>query len=472
MIDETSRADPTRAVQAVPLFWWTAAIALAFLVAQHYARVGGDAFLYIAHGRTMLDHGEVPAFDPFSEMTRQAPLVLHMVLPMLGFAWLDDHLGLASVVLLAALGGTAALVGFLLPAGRSAAATLAGTGLLGALLLVDREFFEARGQMFAYLLFVPWQWACLRVLRGERVPLALLALVPIVWANTHPSFLIAAVLPLLFAVVLLVEPARARAGRLLPLVGLALWAVAASCISPYGPGLVVDALGLVGDNTTQRISHMRTPPLTLGWTLLLALLASLTLARALLGPSRHRRLHVVVGVAWLAMTLIARRYAPFAVAWTIAMLPLILERVPFEARWLRRVLRGSALAFVLAMPFVPPPFDLDRHLPTAATAVVQTLRLPPRMLNEFGWGGYLMYAFGEERRVFIDGRNNLYGNGVFDDYLQMTFAAPSLDMLLDVYGVNTVFWTSGWPLDRALVARPDRWREVYRDDKAVIHVRR
>jgi hypothetical protein len=94
------------------------------------------------------------------------------------------------------------------------------------------------------------------------------------------------------------------------------------------------------------------------------------------------------------------------------------------------------------------------------------------LLNEFAWGGYLMYRFDGARPVFIDGRNNRYDNGVFDDYMQMTFASPSLDALLDAYQINTVLWTAGWPLDRALAERQQTWTELYRDAISVIYVRR
>lgn len=458
--------------------WWTALGAAALLVALHLAYVGGDGLLYIAHGRFILERGELPVVDPFSEMSSRAPLILHMLLPMLGFAWLDRHLGLESVVVVSAVAGAAVLALFLAPACRSVLATVAGAGLLALLVLVDKEFFGARGQVFAYAWLSAWLAICLRVLEGggpskaRRPPLPVVVLVPVLWANTHPSFLVAVILPLLLAAALLLEPSRAR-GAWRALVGLSVVAALASFLSPYGPRLIVDLVRLLTDPTTQRIEHMRTPPLDLAWAAFLVALTAVPVARALFGPVRHRRVHVVVAVAWLVVTLVSRRYAPFAAAWSIVVLAQTFARVRLPLRLERGLVLATGLVAAVALPFIPPPRDVHRALPVEATAVLETVPVPGRLLNEFGWGGWLMYRWGTARPVFIDGRNNLYSrNGVFDDYLQVTFASPAMDRLLDAYGVGTVLWTTGWPLDKALAKRKDTWRELYRDEKAVIYVRR
>lgn len=453
-----------------PVAWWFTAGAVALLVAMHLAYLGGDGLLYIAHGRYMLTHGEVPALDPFSEMSIREPLILHMVLPMLGFAWLESHVGLTGLVLLSAVVGVMVLVMFLLPARRSLVATLAGAGLLALVVQADKEMFGVRGQVFAYLLFAAWLAVCVRTLNGRRPLLPVVVLLPALWANTHPSFLVAVLLPLLFAAALLVEPARDRRPAR-ALIALSLVAVLASFLSPYGPRLIVDVVKLLFDDTTQKIEHMRTPPVSIAWVALLAMLCAVPAVRALRGSARHRRLHVLVALAWVAMTLISRRYAAYAAAWSIWLLADAFRDVKLSEQARRILVVGTGIVFLAALPMVPGMRDLDHALPVEATTVLETVPTPPRLFNEFGWGGYLMYRFGEQRPVFIDGRNNLYRNGVFEDYLAMTFAAPTLDALLDLYGINTVLWTSGWDLDRALAQR-QAWRLLYRDDKAVIYVRR
>jgi hypothetical protein len=45
--------------------------------------------------------------------------------------------------------------------------------------------------------------------------------------------------------------------------------------------------------------------------------------------------------------------------------------------------------------------------------------------NPYGWGGYLMWKWGPNHRVFIDGRSELYEEaGVYGDYLRIVDLAP------------------------------------------------
>jgi hypothetical protein len=464
------RAEPEPEPRA-PLPLWMALFAAALLFGLHRAHVGGDALLYIAHGRFILEHRELPGVDPFSEMSVRTPLILHMLLPMIAFAWVEARVGLPPLVLASALAGAAVLLAFLLPARRSLQATLAGVALLSLLVFVDTEFYEVRGQVWAYLLFAGWLAICRRALDGRRLPLPFVVLVPALWANVHPSFLLGIALPLLLAGALLAEPPPVRrAAR--PLLVLAGTAALLSLLSPYGPALLVDVTRLVFDETTQRIAHMRTPPLQAPWALFLLALVGIIAARAVRGPRRHRRLDVIVAVALVFLVLTSRRYAPIAAAWCVTLLPAALSGLSWSKTAARAATLGAGLAAVAALPLVPAPRDVYWNLPIEATYVLETADPPPRLFNEFGWGGWLMYRFGEQRPIFIDGRNNLYRNGVFEDYLQIVHAAPSMDALLDIYQVSTIFWTSGWPLDGALAARPEQWRELYRDEKAVIYVRR
>ena len=75
-----SDAAPARR-PGIPFF--VAVGALALLVGMHLAVLAGDGLLYIAHGRLILEQGALPDVDPFSLTSVRAPLVLHMLLPMI-----------------------------------------------------------------------------------------------------------------------------------------------------------------------------------------------------------------------------------------------------------------------------------------------------------------------------------------------------------------------------------------------------
>lgn len=447
---------------------WAAIGALLFGLAWTGAHINGDGFLYIAHGRFMLDHGALPEVDPFSQSSIHAPLILHMVLCMLGFAVVDATLGLAWLVPITALAAALALLGMVRLAGTRLTAVLAALALVLLLVVIDKELFEVRGQAFAYAPFVMFLVVLRRALAGDMraVPFG----VPLValWANLHPSFLIAIALPVLCLLAFIVEEERKSA----PVVGaLAAAALLGSFISPYGPRLVLDVLSLVGDPTTSMIDHMRSPPPSPGFLAWLAASLAIVGAYAIRGPAHNRRVYVLVAAALIIATLMSRRYAVFATGFEIMLLgPLLSQR-----KLARSIELGVAIASLVAGAwFVQRGADeLTEDMPLEHVAVLENARLPDRVLTEFAWGGALMYAWGEARGVHIDGRNNLYANGVFDDYLRFIFDAERSLPLLDLYEINTVLWPSppSWKLNDAL-ARSPAWRLVYRDEKAALWTRR
>jgi hypothetical protein len=429
---------------------WAALFALLFGLAWSGAYLNGDGLLYIAHGRFMLDHGALPDVDPFSQSSMHGPLVLHMVLCMLGFAFVDSTLGLEWLVPLTALAVSLSLLGML--------RHLAALPLLLLLVVIDKELFEVRGQAFAYAPFV----AYLVLLRRNDMRVVPLA-VPLValWANLHPSFVIAIALPVLSLLALIVETDR-KSARFFG--ALAVASLLGSFITPYGPRLLIDVVSLIGDPTTAVIAHMRSPPASIGFLAWLAASLAIVAAYAVRGP---RRVEALVGAALIIATLMSRRYAFFATAYEIMLLASLVPRtVPLVVERLI-----AAAAFAVGAWFVHSGADeLDQDVPLEHVAIVD--RLPDRVLTEFAWGGALMYAWGETRGVHIDGRNNLYANGVFDDYLRFIFDAERSLPLLDVYEINTVLWPSppSWALNDAL-ARSPAWRLVYRDEKAAVWTR-
>ena len=51
-------------------------------------------------------------------------------------------------------------------------------------------------------------------------------------------------------------------------------------------------------------------------------------------------------------------------------------------------------------------------------------RLKGRLFNHFIWGGYILYAW-PEQRVFIDGGTDYYGEAVFKEYLRSGISIPA-----------------------------------------------
>src|ERR1700739_2708451 len=115
---------------------------------------------------------------------------------------------------------------------------------------------------------------------------------------------------------------------------------------------------------------------------------------------------------------------------------------------------------------------IDLRSPARA---VEFLRLHPQsgpMLNSYGFGGYLVWTQGAGKKVFIDGRGDLYeGTGVFADYLHITLLKPGALGVLNHYGIQTCLLERNEPFASTLAVLPE-WQEVYHDEISVLYVQR
>lgn len=418
--------------------------------------------------------GRLPSVNPFAFTSVHRPWLLHMPAVQLGFAFLADHAGLVSLVVLATAAASAARIWVWLGHAATPVARLLTLPLAVVAVEVDGDKLSPRGQAFGDLLFVLLLGLVLRLLRGERVRFWVPLLLGIGWANCHPSFLLAAALPLAAAAASqLDEPGRRPA--LGPFVGFALLAIAGSCVNPYGPVLLLDVMHLATDETTAWVDVFRSPDLHAPiWLVGIGTVLAAALLRSRMGEAKARQAEVALLFVLLLAGCWSRRYGPLAQMAAVAVGGRALGGARFGSRRpgaltaALSLAAGAALAWTAVSLRRPP--DPLRFQPVAAARFVLDHHPPERLYNAYAWGGYLDYAWGGERRVFIDGRNNLFDNGTFADSLAINNTLAGFERLLDTYEISTVLEPVDQPLDRALAKRRG-WQQVYRDTIAVIYVR-
>jgi hypothetical protein len=433
----------------------------------------GDGFWCLAAGERVLRTGALPDVDPFAFTSRHIPWLLQMPAFQVGGAWLVAKAGLMALMVASALPIVAAAVLLWLVPARGTWARVLAFPVALLYVLVDQDDISARGQAFGDLALAVLILALARMRRRQRVRLVWAFVLGAVWANLHPSFLLAVVLPGAFALAERLENRthRAPAGPFLAFAGLALLG---SCANPYSLLLIVDVVRLLGDPTTAKVDLFQSPPFhDAGWLVpvALAVLLLALLARAARG-GRGR------GDAALLLVLLlaacgARRYMTALVAFEVV---LIAEHASAMVRalpaWIdRAMLAATVVEATIGCLYFFQRKDPLRDVPASAVAAVDELDLPDHVLNPYHWGGYLEWAWRGRRKAFIDGRNQLFSNGVLDDEQRIEQALPGTAALLDIYEIRTVLWESGAPLDQALAQDP-AWRQVHRDALAVVYVRR
>jgi hypothetical protein len=108
--------------------------------------------------------------------------------------------------------------------------------------------------------------------------------------------------------------------------------------------------------------------------------------------------------------------------------------------------------------------------PVGGTNYIAGLSSPVRMYNDFAWGGYLIARLYPKQRVFIDGRADMYREGIFDDFIAVQSVQPGWRETLARYGVNLAILRRDTPLGYALDHEPG-WRQTYKDAVSVIYER-
>jgi hypothetical protein len=258
-------------------------------------------------------------------------------------------------------------------------------------------------------------------------------------------------------------------------------AAAASFASPYGVRLPLHIVHhfterFLLDNTNEFRSpdfHMIGPKFFLAALLVLLFAFALTRER----PRLPRLLLIVAGVYF---ALISQRNITI-----FALTALPVAALSFDAAWRRlpdpRHLRagfahasaaastwpwvgaGALLMLVLALrhgrvgaiEVVPDRFD-PRIFPVALVEQARAEHLEGRIFHEFTWGGYLLYAW-PEQKIFIDGGTDVLGADLMRTHMDITRLQPDWREQLAAWHVDWALLAPRTPL-AAQLAREPGWR--------------
>jgi hypothetical protein len=133
-----------------------------------------------------------------------------------------------------------------------------------------------------------------------------------------------------------------------------------------------------------------------------------------------------------------------------------------------------AAALALSGAVLPDAAALDRSVesqqPVKAVARIQQAGWSGPMLNEYVWGGYLIWAL-PQHKVFIDGRADIYAwSGVLREYRKWALLEEDPALLLDRHGIRLILLRAKAPMSQVMPYLPG-WRKAYDDGLAVIFVR-
>ena len=109
----------------------------------------------------------------------------------------------------------------------------------------------------------------------------------------------------------------------------------------------------------------------------------------------------------------------------------------------------------------------DDSFPGRAMAVADSLHPGPRVLNSYGWGGYISWVYQGRWKVFVDGRAGFFAGDVLTDYFRILELGPGWQEALRRRQPDWMLLERKSPL---VVAAPltGHWRVAYSDSLAAI----
>ena len=436
--------------------------------------LSNDEFWSLAAGQWMLAHHSFIGLDPFSytEAHRR---------------WVTDEWGseIALAGLFRAFGATAyslyaiVLGGLSLVAVASYARALGARGGRVAVIVIALAAGIAgvvagdRGLDFS-LLWLPLELFLLTKARADARWLLLVPVLCLFWVNTHGSILLG-------LLVLAVElgwsliPRRvvqriggvnqpSATGPLALTLGAS---VAASCITPYGPGLLFYDFGVSRDGQIAKyISEWNSPNFHSVMTLLVYCVPLAVLV-ACIWTRRIPLLEGTVGLFLFVEALQTQRLADYLMVVAAGAAATLPARAPWGTtarRWVGGGLAVLAIV-ILAIPAVPAG-SVASSQPVGAFDYLQSY--PGRIFTEYTWGDY---SVARHRATFVDGRTDLFEGPVLAEFMAVTNLTTKPDPLLSAYHVSYVVWAPDTPLALYL-ERDANWHVVDRTPAALVFARR
>lgn len=467
-----------------------------------------DLWGHIKFGQMLLRTGHIDLHNPYSYSAPNYPWLHHEWLSEAILAWLYGHTGVIGLKLMKLACASGIVVFLALAAAETGASVIIQAMVLIPVAILIAPMMQYRPQLFDFLFLS----AILALITRDhtRGRAALWIAIPILalWANLHGGFFLGlAALGIYTAVVasqqMQASGKLAHAIRLGTITALAAAATAITFAIPYAR------------QTWFAVWHSLTNPMTryaiADWRPLLSALA---------GAIRHEQLAsvfylgfsalffvfaIAVIAIWpragylpldaiaLVMTAGAFMAVRNVAVGAIAIAPPLMRHLavarqtsapaaarpagplppPMRPNWIFELLLGAfAVYFAAITGLFSNRLKVSPPDPQGAVVFMREHGLHGNILNNFGWGLYLVWHGEPASKIFVDGRYDLaYPPGVMRDYLTFIRDRPGALAVLSKYPHDFVLITPDDPAVRVMKRAPG-WTLVYRDSDCILYARK
>ena len=451
-----------------------------------------DYWWHLRTGQLIVESGSVPQYDPFSFTAAGSRWIAHEWLSDVIIYGVESGLGYAGSAILfslVALGALFVMHRLLLKMGLSPRLALVIVALGG---IMSLRYWTVRPQVFTWLLLAVFLYTLYTYHRDGKGRLWHLPLLMLVWANLHAGYVIGLLLLGLWLAAMVAERVLWHERRDLRGPALVLAAsFVATAVNPNGLALLTYPLTYIapGNASFNLVSEWQSPDFHRPMHLPLALGIIILVAVGVMGSGRNLfRLGLALLFTFLALQ--SSRHQPvFALMFILVVGDVLCERWAWARRPDRQppgargypalnwsLLAMAVLTALVMLPRQPlaqvyatpntggtPPYPVEgadfirRHYPEA------------RMFNSYLWGGYLINELYPQQRVFIDGRPDMYGDALVEEYVEVVSLQSGWQDILNKYDVDLVIIEKESALATVLRESP-AWRLAFSADVEEVFV--
>ena len=456
--------------------------------------ISGDTFWHIKVGQVMLDTGKILTHDIFSHTVANKAWTAHEWLSEVFMAFCYNLGGLQGVTLVFFAMASFSMILLFKASQRlsnewaaffatSIAVAFAQTHLLAR----PHIFTWLFGSIFLYLL----------INRGRR--LWLLPILTAIWGNLHGGVLIGLVLQGAFLTGDFMDACSGKSFKdwkyqwpkiRQPFYIFLLSILALGC-NPFGYSLLWFPFKVSAEIFSQNISEWKAPDLQEMWyvrvwlIMLAVLIASqgrkipwswrlllVFFVYEALGHVRHLSVAAMFLAPWVAMSLLEsfkKRNIQKPKNPKGAEVPVS----PYSGPLLIGLSFFLLSSFSIMQPawwqnFTAKSFSVPDRYTQGAISYLKEHGYPGKhLLNEYSWGGFLLFSLDPPPKVFIDGRADMYGEKVFSDYGKLTYIHKDMEQILTEYDIDWILYPKDSFLIRYMGTKPE-WVKVYSDEKISI----
>ena len=346
--------------------------------------------------------------------------------------------------------------------------------------------------LFAIELLLLWRWP------GRAWTIGVVALVEILWVNTHGAFPLGVVLPGMFLLAAAWQrwPNGGYRGWLADrsircYLGCVVAGSAAMFCNPRPHATMGYVFGVTSTATELGIGEW-VPTASGSFTGTLFFL-SIIFVIVVLALSK-KPLEPIELLLLVTFALLGYQAVRMVIWWAMVMAPVMGPQVSHLIETRRKKPapddRGADTFFVIlvlacmtlfctpwtrALNPILPPSKRQSHADDDPRHVIAFLKqegFEGRAFCTMEWGSCLSWHLNPEIKVFIDSRMDFYPRQIWSDYFDIGTVRENWRELLDQYQVDLVVWNLQLSdaLPRAL-ERSEEWQNVYRDELAAVYVR-